>query len=82
MIQREFRTIVDNGKSTKSIASPLAGKLLDESGRPLTPSHAVKGERRLCCTTHWGTPPSIAIPLLQLRRLQSWPLTLFTKTLT
>lgn len=26
--------------------SPLAGKLFDESGESLTPSHAVKGERR------------------------------------
>src|SRR5208282_1761035 len=34
------------GTSTKSIQSPLVGKLFDESGRPLTPSHAVKGPRR------------------------------------
>ena len=26
--------------------SPLLGKLFDESGGPLTPSHAVKGTRR------------------------------------
>jgi site-specific DNA recombinase len=31
---------------TKSVASPLTGKLFDESGESLTPSHAVKGERR------------------------------------
>jgi site-specific DNA recombinase len=34
------------GTATKSMPSPLAGKLFDESGRPLTPSHAVKGTRR------------------------------------
>src|SRR3984957_4775427 len=30
----------------KSSASPLTGKLFDDSGQSLTPSHAVKGERR------------------------------------
>jgi site-specific DNA recombinase len=30
----------------KSAASPLTGKLFDASGQSLTPSHAVKGERR------------------------------------
>ncbi len=34
------------GTGTKSMSSPLAGKLFDEAGRPLTPSHAVKGARR------------------------------------
>jgi site-specific DNA recombinase len=34
------------GQTSKSMCSPLAGKLFDESGRPLTPSHAVKGKRR------------------------------------
>jgi DNA invertase Pin-like site-specific DNA recombinase len=34
------------GKSSRSLSSPLAGKLFDESGDKLTPSHAVKGERR------------------------------------
>jgi site-specific DNA recombinase len=33
-------------RATKSVASPLTGKLFDESGLSLTPSHAVKGERR------------------------------------
>jgi DNA invertase Pin-like site-specific DNA recombinase len=33
-------------RATKSVASPLTGKLFDESGLTLTPSHAVKGERR------------------------------------
>ena len=33
-------------RATKSVASPLTGKLFDESGQSLTPSHAVKGERR------------------------------------
>jgi site-specific DNA recombinase len=34
------------GKATKSMSSPLVGKLFDESGGGLTPSHAVKGKRR------------------------------------
>jgi len=33
-------------RAMKSAASPLTGKLFDESGLSLTPSHAVKGERR------------------------------------
>jgi site-specific DNA recombinase len=33
-------------RSMKSVASPLTGKLFDEGGLSLTPSHAVKGERR------------------------------------
>src|SRR6266436_7890091 len=37
---------VRGGSRTKSVASPLTGKLFDESGQSLTPSHAVKGERR------------------------------------
>jgi len=34
------------GKGSKSMSSPLAGKLFDEAGEGLTPSHAVKGNRR------------------------------------
>src|SRR5712671_5930562 len=33
-------------RTRKSSASPLTGKLFDDSGQSLTPSHAVKGERR------------------------------------
>ncbi len=33
-------------RATKSAASPLTGRLFDESGQSLTPTHAVKGERR------------------------------------
>jgi hypothetical protein len=33
-------------RATKSAPSPLAGKLFDERGERLTPSHAVKGARR------------------------------------
>jgi site-specific DNA recombinase len=33
-------------RATKSAPSPLTRKLFDESGQSLTPSHAVKGERR------------------------------------
>ena len=33
-------------RATKSVASPLIGRLFDESGQSLTPSHAVKRERR------------------------------------
>ncbi len=34
------------GRATKSMSSSLVGKLFDESGGGLTPSHAVKGKRR------------------------------------
>jgi site-specific DNA recombinase len=34
------------GKTSKAMSSPLVGKLFDEGGEGLTPSHAVKGERR------------------------------------
>ena len=33
-------------RPTKAATSPLTGKLFDDSGQSLTPSHAVKGERR------------------------------------
>jgi site-specific DNA recombinase len=33
-------------RTRKSAASPLTGKLFDDSGRSLTPTYAVKGERR------------------------------------
>jgi len=33
-------------RAMKSAPSPLTGRLFDESGQSLTPSHAVKGERR------------------------------------
>ncbi len=33
-------------RTTNSVGSPLTGKLFDESGQSLTPSHAVKGKRR------------------------------------
>jgi site-specific DNA recombinase len=33
-------------RARKSAASPLTGKLFDDSGQSLKPSHAVKGERR------------------------------------
>jgi len=33
-------------RATKSAASPLTGRLFDESGQSLTPTHAMKGERR------------------------------------
>lgn len=34
------------GKPNSSMSSPLVGKLFDETGERLTPSHAVKGNRR------------------------------------
>ena len=34
------------GQASRSMSSPLAGKLFDETGVGLTPSHAVKGKRR------------------------------------
>jgi len=33
-------------RAAKSAASPLTGRLFDESGQSLTPTHAVKGQRR------------------------------------
>jgi len=33
-------------RARKSASSPLTGKLFDESGQSLTPTHAIKGERR------------------------------------
>ena len=46
--QRLLRSHAVRGvsRATKSVPSPLIGKLFDESGQSLTPSHAVKGERR------------------------------------
>src|SRR6202049_1177482 len=38
--------VARGGSRTKAVASPLMGRLFDESGQSLTPSHAVKGERR------------------------------------
>ncbi|GER08722.1 hypothetical protein GCM10007972_27380 [Iodidimonas muriae] len=43
--------LADNTRATSSttrstVPSPLIGKLFDETGAPLTPSHAVKSERR------------------------------------
>jgi site-specific DNA recombinase len=33
-------------RETRATPSPLTGKLFDQSGQSLTPTHAVKGERR------------------------------------
>jgi site-specific DNA recombinase len=46
--QRLLRSHAVRGASraTKSVPSPLMGRLFDESGVGLTPSHAVKGQRR------------------------------------
>src|SRR6266481_3007500 len=40
------RAVRRASRERKSAPSPLTGKLFDESGQSLTPSHAVKGERR------------------------------------
>jgi DNA invertase Pin-like site-specific DNA recombinase len=45
-LQLRSRVVRCATTSRKSAASPLTGKLFDESGQSLTPSHAVKGERR------------------------------------
>jgi len=45
-IQLRSRAARRAPRATKSAASPLMGRLFDESGQSLTPSHAVKGERR------------------------------------
>ena len=41
-----LHTVRSNGKSSGATPSPLLGKLFDEQGERLTPSHAVKGTRR------------------------------------
>jgi site-specific DNA recombinase len=40
------RAIRKNRRTSKSVGSPLTGKLFNENGSGLTPSHAVKGVRR------------------------------------
>jgi site-specific DNA recombinase len=40
------RAVRSAPRTTKSVASPFTRKLFDEGGLSLTPSHAVKGERR------------------------------------
>ena len=40
------QAVRSSSRATKSVASPLTGRLFDESGHGLTPSHAVKGARR------------------------------------
>jgi DNA invertase Pin-like site-specific DNA recombinase len=42
----QLRTARTLGKPNGSMSSPLLGKLFDETGERLTPSHAVKGNRR------------------------------------
>jgi hypothetical protein len=45
--QRLLRSqAVRGGSRTKPVHSPLMGRLFDDSGQSLPPSHAVKGERR------------------------------------
>ena len=39
-------TVRTDGKPSESMPSPLIGKLFDDQGERLTPSHAVKGKRR------------------------------------
>jgi site-specific DNA recombinase len=39
-------TVRTEGRPRESLTSPLIGKLFDETGEKLTPSHAVKGNRR------------------------------------
>ncbi len=42
----QLHTVRKVGKPTGAMNSPLVGKLFDETGERLTPSHAVKGNRR------------------------------------
>ena len=42
----QLHTVRTPGKPNGSLISPLLGKLFDETGERLTPSHAVKGNRR------------------------------------
>jgi site-specific DNA recombinase len=41
-----LHTVRTDGRPTSSMSSPLIGKLFDDQGERLTPSHAVKGNRR------------------------------------
>jgi site-specific DNA recombinase len=41
-----LHTVRVDGKPSESMPSPLIGKLFDDQGKRLTPSHAVKGNRR------------------------------------
>jgi len=41
-----LHTVRNDGRPTGSMSSPLIGKLFDDQGERLTPSHAVKGNRR------------------------------------
>jgi len=42
-----LHTVRTDGKPSGATSSPLIGKLFDDQGERLTPSHAVKGNRRL-----------------------------------
>ena len=42
----QLHTVLKIGRSKSSMRSPLIGKLFDETGERLTPSHTVKGNRR------------------------------------
>ena len=42
----QLKTVRTIGRPNGSMRSPLVGKLFDETGERLTPSHAVKGNRR------------------------------------
>jgi len=41
-----LHTVRTDGKPSGATSSPLIGKLFDDQGERLTPSHAVKGNRR------------------------------------
>jgi hypothetical protein len=41
-----LHTVRAGGTPSRSLMSPLVGRLFDETGEQLTPSHAVKGNRR------------------------------------
>jgi hypothetical protein len=41
-----LHTVQTDGKPSRAMSSPLIGKLFDDQGERLTPSHAVKGNRR------------------------------------
>jgi hypothetical protein len=63
------------GKPNKSMSSPLAGKLFDEVGEGLTPSHAVKGKRRyryyVSRSLITGTANQVETGWSEFRRLKS-----------
>jgi site-specific DNA recombinase len=69
-------TVRSDGKPSESMPSPLIGKLFDDQGERLTPSHVVKGNRRyryyVSRSLMKGAPPKPGqgwrVPALEIER--------------